>query len=281
MFYLLILLLQMKLIREINDLNKAIKGNRELGFVPTMGGLHKGHESLVKISKKKCKKTLVSIFVNPKQFNSINDYKSYPKNLNKDLKILKKLKVDYVFLPSVNQIYKNEKLIKFKLKESQKILCAKYRKGHFEGVLDIMNRFINIIIPKYVFMGEKDFQQYFLVRKFLEQTYKTKIILCNTIRDNNMVALSSRNYLLDKNNLNVAGIIAKQLISLKTKINQNKKKNTYLIKNIKKDLTKKFNIKIEYLDARNTINLKSNIIYKKFKLFIAYYIKNVRLIDNF
>jgi pantoate--beta-alanine ligase len=281
MFYLLILLLQMKLIREINDLNKAIKGNRELGFVPTMGGLHKGHESLVKISKKKCKKTLVSIFVNPKQFNSINDYKSYPKNLNKDLKILKKLKVDYVFLPSVNQIYKNEKLIKFKLKESQKILCAKYRKGHFEGVLDIMNRFINIIIPKYVFMGEKDFQQYFLVREFLEQTYKTKIILCNTIRDNNMVALSSRNYLLDKNNLNVAGIIAKQLISLKTKINQNKKKNTYLIKNIKKDLTKKFNIKIEYLDARNTINLKSNIIYKKFKLFIAYYIKNVRLIDNF
>ena len=281
MFYLLILLLQMKLIREINDLNKAIKGNRELGFVPTMGGLHKGHESLVKISKKKCKKTLVSIFVNPKQFNSINDYKSYPKNLNKDLKILKKLKVDYVFLPSVNQIYKNEKLIKFKLKESEKILCAKYRKGHFEGVLDIMNRFINIIIPKYVFMGEKDFQQYFLVREFLEQTYKTKIILCNTIRDNNMVALSSRNYLLDKNNLNVAGIIAKQLISLKTKINQNKKKNTYLIKNIKKDLTKKFNIKIEYLDARNTINLKSNIIYKKFKLFIAYYIRNVRLIDNF
>ena len=281
MFYLLILLLQMKLIRQINDLNKAIKDNHELGFVPTMGGLHKGHESLVKISKKKCKKTLVSIFVNPKQFNSINDYKSYPKNLNKDLKILKKLKVDYVFLPSVNQIYKNEKLIKFKLKESQKILCAKYRKGHFEGVLDIMNRFINIIIPKYVFMGEKDFQQYFLVRKFLEQTYKTKIILCNTIRDNNMVALSSRNYLLNKNNLNVAGIIAKQLISLKTKINQNKKKKTYLIKNIKKDLTKKFNIKIEYLDARNTINLKSNIIYKKFKLFIAYYIKNVRLIDNF
>jgi len=271
----------MKLIREINDLNKAIKGNRELGFVPTMGGLHKGHESLVKISKKKCKKTLVSIFVNPKQFNSINDYKSYPKNLIKDLKILKKLKVDYVFLPSVNEIYKNQKLIKFKLKESQKILCAKYRKGHFEGVLDIMNRFINIIIPKYVFMGEKDFQQYFLVREFLEQTYKTKIILCNTIRDNNMVALSSRNYLLDKNNLNVAGIIAKQLISLKTKINQNKKKKTYLIKNIKKDLTKKFNIKIEYLDARNTINLKSNIIYKKFKLFIAYYIRNVRLIDNF
>ena len=271
----------MKLIRQINDLNKAIKDNHELGFVPTMGGLHKGHESLVKISKKKCKKTLVSIFVNPKQFNSIRDYKNYPKDLNKDLKMLKRLKVDYIFLPSVKEIYKNKKLIKFKLKESQKILCAKYRKGHFEGVLDIMNRFINIILPKYVFMGEKDFQQFFLIRKFLEQNYKTKIVSCNTIRDSNMVALSSRNYLLNKNNLNVAGIIAKQMISLKSKINQNKKKSRYLIKNIKKDLTKKFNINIEYLDARNTINLKSNIIPKKFKLFIAYYINKVRLIDNF
>ena len=271
----------MKLIRQINDLNKAIKDNYELGFVPTMGGLHKGHESLVKISKKKCKKTLVSIFVNPKQFNNINDYKKYPRNINKDLKILKKLKVDFVYLPSVNQVYKGQKLTKFKLKESQKILCAKHRKGHFEGVLKVMNRFINIILPKYIFMGEKDFQQLYLVRKFLEKNYETKIISCNTIRDNNKVALSSRNYLLSKYNLNIAGLIAKQLFRLKSRINRNKRKSNYLIKNIKKELTEKFNIKIEYLEARNVINLKSNISKNKFKLFVAYHIENIRLIDNF
>ena len=153
----------MKLIRKISDLNKAIKDNNKLGFVPTMGGLHDGHQSLIRKSKKKCKKTIVSIFVNPKQFNVINDYKSYPRNLSKDLKILKKLNVEYVFIPKVNQIYKKEKIKKFQLTKSQKILCAKYRKGHFEGVLNVMNRFMKMILPKYVFMGEKDFQQLFLM----------------------------------------------------------------------------------------------------------------------
>ena len=90
----------MKLIKQITDLNKAINVEKRLGFVPTMGSLHKGHEALIKTSKKKCKKTLVTIFVNPTQFNNKKDYKFYPRNLNADLKILKRLKVDYVYLPS-------------------------------------------------------------------------------------------------------------------------------------------------------------------------------------
>ena len=105
MFYLLILLLQMKLIKQITDLNKAINKEKELGFVPTMGSLHKGHESLIKISKKKCAKTMVSIFVNPTQFNNKKDYKTYPRNLNNDLRVLKRLKVDYIYIPTINQIY--------------------------------------------------------------------------------------------------------------------------------------------------------------------------------
>ena len=167
MFYLFILLLQMKLIKYITDLNKAIQRENDLGFVPTMGSLHKGHESLIKLSKKKCKKTLVSIFVNPTQFNNNDDYNNYPRNLNKDLKILKKLKVDFIFLPSVSQIYKNKKLPKITLKKTQKILCAKLRKGHFEGVLNVLNRFIKLISPKIMFMGEKDYQQFFLVRNYI------------------------------------------------------------------------------------------------------------------
>ena len=281
MFYLLIVLLQMKLIRRINDLNKAIKSKNELGFVPTMGGLHKGHESLIKISKKKCKFTIVSIFINPKQFNNKNDFKKYPRDLNKDIIILKKLKVDFVYLPSVNEIYKDHTFSKFKLRKSQQILCAKHRKGHFEGVLDIMNRLTKTILPKYIFMGEKDFQQLFLVKKILEKNYKVKIISCKTIRNVNKVALSTRNFLLKNSSIVKAGFIAKKLIDLKSRIIKDKKNSQQLLNDTKIDLVKNFDIKIEYLETRNTTNLSLNIINKNFKIFIAYYIDNVRLIDNF
>ena len=281
MFYLLIVLLQMKLIRRINDLNKAIKSKNELGFVPTMGGLHKGHESLIKISKKKCKFTIVSIFINPKQFNNKNDFRKYPRDLNKDIIILKKLKVDFVYLPSVNEIYKDHTFSKFKLRKSQQILCAKHRKGHFEGVLDIMNRLTKTILPKYIFMGEKDFQQLFLVKKILEKNYKVKIISCETIRNVNKVALSTRNFLLKNSSIIKAGFIAKKLINLRSRIIKDKKNSQQLLNNTKIDLVKNFDIKIEYLETRNTTNLSLNIINKNFKIFIAYYIDNVRLIDNF
>ena len=281
MFYLLIVLLQMKLIRRINDLNKAIKSKNELGFVPTMGGLHKGHESLIKISKKKCKFTIVSIFINPKQFNNKNDFRKYPRDLNKDIIILKKLKVDFVYLPSVNEIYKDHTFSKFKLRKSQQILCAKHRKGHFEGVLDIMNRLTKTILPKYIFMGEKDFQQLFLVKKILEKNYKVKIISCKTIRNVNKVALSTRNFLLKNSSIIKAGFIAKKLINLKSRIIKDKKNSQQLLNDTKIDLVKNFDIKIEYLETRNTTNLSLNTINKNFKIFIAYYIDNVRLIDNF
>ena len=271
----------MKLIRRINDLNKAIKSKNELGFVPTMGGLHKGHESLIKISKKKCKFTIVSIFINPKQFNNKNDFRKYPRDLNKDIIILKKLKVDFVYLPSVNEIYKDHKFSKFKLRKSQQILCAKHRKGHFEGVLDIMNRLTKTILPKYIFMGEKDFQQLFLVKKILEKNYKVKIISCKTIRNVNKVALSTRNFLLKNSSIIKAGFIAKKLINLKSRIIKDKKNSQQLLNNTKIDLVKNFDIKIEYLETRNITNLSLNIINKNFKIFIAYYIDNVRLIDNF
>ena len=280
MFYLLILILQMKLIRQINDLNKAIGNQKELGFVPTMGSLHKGHASLINSSKRKCKKTLVTIFVNPTQFNNANDFKTYPRNLNEDIKLLKILKVDFLYIPTVSQIYNNKKRKVTRLKKSQKILCAKFRKGHFEGVLDVLSRFTNIIKPKNIFMGEKDYQQFFLVRNFIERKYKTKVIACKTIRDVNKVALSSRNSLLDLENLNKDGEISLALIKLKNLINNNMK-DKKLIKKIKIDLIKKFKIKIEYLECRNLINLNTNLKNKPFKLFVAYYLKGVRLIDNF
>ncbi|MDB9936432.1 pantoate--beta-alanine ligase [Candidatus Pelagibacter sp.] len=281
MFYLLIILLQMKLIRKISDLNKAINEQKVFGFIPTMGGLHKGHESLIKISKKKCKKTIVSIFVNPTQFNNKDDYKCYPKNLNNDLKILKKLKVDVVYLPTVNQIYGEKSLDKIILKKSQKVLCAKFRKGHFEGVLNVLNRFVKLISPKIMFMGEKDYQQFFLTQKFIEKKYQTKVVLCKTIRSSNKVALSTRNKLLNKNDLKACGIIAKALFKIKPLIVRYPKDAKKIIKILIKKITNKFDIKIEYVECRNIKNLSSKLNNRPFKLFIAYYINGVRLIDNF
>jgi len=270
----------MKLIKLKTDLIKAIEFDKKLGFVPTMGSLHEGHKALIKKSQKNYKKTLVSIFVNPTQFNNKKDYKIYPKNLKKDLIYLRKLNVDYVYLPTIKQIYwkKNDKI---KLNKSQNILCAKFRKGHFEGVLDVLDRFVELISPQKIFMGEKDFQQFFLVKKYIENKYDTKVYLCKTIRDKNKLALSSRNSLLNKKSFIESGIITKKLLKLKNQISKNRKNYKKLIFNLKKELSKNFNIKIEYLECRNTQNLSTSILKKPFKLFVAYYINDVRLIDNF
>ena len=270
----------MKILLNNIDLNEALFGNSNIGFVPTMGSLHDGHISLIKKSLKLSNKTIVSIFVNPKQFNNKEDYKKYPRNIRKDLKILKKIKVDFVYLPKINDVYKARNKIKIKLNKQDKILCAKFRKGHFEGVIEVMTRLTKIVNPSKIFMGEKDFQQLLLVKRHVEKNFKSKIISCKTIRDKNKLALSSRNTLLKKNDLNKAGKIAKNLIIFKKKISYKKNlKNLIFMK--KNELKKKYDIKIDYLELRNIKNLRLTNKIKNAKIFIAYYINKVRLIDNF
>ena len=270
----------MKILIKNSDLNEALFNVSDLGFVPTMGSLHKGHISLIQKSLKKCKKTIVSIFINPKQFNNKKDYKSYPKNFEKDFKILKKLKVNFLYLPKKEDIYDEVRKNNIKIPKRDKILCAKFRKGHFEGVIDVMDRLTNKIKPKIIFMGKKDFQQLYLVKKYIEKRYKTKIIPCETIRDSNKVALSSRNLLLDKKKLSHSGRLAKEIILFKKKL-VNKKITRLLIDNKKKELMKFFNIKIEYFELRKLSNLSLSDSTKNSKFFISYYLDRIRLIDNF
>ena len=262
------------------DLNEALFGNSNIGFVPTMGSLHDGHISLIKKSLKLSNKTIVSIFVNPKQFNNKHDYKKYPRNIKKDLKILRKLKVDYVYLPKIKDIYKAKNKIKIKLNKQDKILCAKYRKGHFEGVIDVMTRLTKIVNPSKIFMGEKDFQQLLLVKRYVEKNFKSKIISCKTIRDKNKIALSSRNTLLKKDDLIKVSKITKSLIIFKKKLLDKKNLNNLILMK-KNELKKKYDIKIDYLELRNIKNLKLTNKIQNAKIFIAYSINKVRLIDNF
>ena len=152
----------MKILLNNRDLNEALCNVSNLGFVPTMGSLHKGHISLVKKSLKECKKTIVSIFVNPTQFNNKNDFKNYPRNNKKDISILKKLNINFLYMPKAKDIYYLERKSSIKLKKKDKILCAKFRKGHFEGVIDVMERLTKKIKPQKIYMGEKDYQQLYL-----------------------------------------------------------------------------------------------------------------------
>jgi pantoate--beta-alanine ligase len=227
MFYLLNILIQMKIILNNRDLTKTLGPFNDVGFVPTMGGIHEGHISLIKKSIKSNKKTIVSIFVNPKQFNNIKDFKTYPANIKKDLALLKRIKkLDFVYIPKFKDIYENKKKSKIIIEKKYRILCAKFRKGHFEGVLDVMNRL-------------------------------TKL-----------------------NELNDVEKISKNFLNLKNKIKHTKSINQFLQKT-KNDFERLFNIKIEYLENRNTSDLSLSNKYSGSKIFLAYYYKEVRLIDNF
>ena len=266
----------MKIFKDKHSLKREILKAKGISFVPTMGGLHKGHISLIKKSKKTKLKTLVSIFVNPKQFNQKKDFKSYPRNQKKDLKILRNLKVDYLYLPSIKDIYSFKPSNKVFLDKFSKQLCGKYRKGHFRGVLNVVNRFLDIIKPKQLLMGKKDFQQLYLIKKHtIKRKMKTKIVECETIREKNGVACSSRNFKLNLRQKKVASKIYFYLKKIKNKFN-------YINPSIlKKEIKKLGANKIDYIEFYNIKNFKkSKKIDKNNRIFIAYFLNNIRLIDN-
>tara|TARA_B100000886_G_scaffold1998_1_gene1348 strand:+ start:209 stop:1024 length:816 start_codon:yes stop_codon:yes gene_type:complete len=270
----------MKIFKDKHTLQKEILKTEGISFVPTMGGLHKGHISLIKKSKKSKLKILVSIFVNPKQFNKKSDFRSYPRNTKEDVKLLKKLKINYLYIPTHKDIYGFKPKRRVFLDKFSKKLCGKFRKGHFEGVLNVVNRFLEIIEPRNIFLGKKDYQQLYLIKKHIKKRkIKTRIIECKTIRENNGIACSSRNSNLNKNQTKIASKIFYYLSSLKKKIKKNY--NLFNLDKIKKDLIKLGATKIDYLENYNIKSFKKTKSPKeKFNLFFAYYIKNTRLIDN-
>ena len=267
----------MKIIKSFKVLKQEINFSQNIGFVPTMGSLHKGHLSLINIAKKKSKRVLVSIFVNPSQFNDKKDYQNYPRELENDILKLKKYSVDYLFLPTESEIYQKKINKKINISNNDKILCAKHRKGHFEGVLAVVNRLLQNINSKYVFFGEKDYQQIFLIKKYLKK-FKNKIIICNTVRNKNFLPLSSRNKLLSKISLLKAEKISQLILNFKKKILTNFSNINLL--NHYKTIIREHCDNIEYLEVRNKNNLSLSVKKNNFKIFIAYNINKIRLIDN-
>jgi pantoate--beta-alanine ligase len=269
----------MKIIKTANKITLELLNKKKIGFIPTMGCLHDGHVSLIRKSKKKKLLTIVSIFVNPFQFNNKKDYKKYPKTILTDLKICKINKVDYVYLPQEKDIYPEKKIIiKNKIHYFKKFMEGKFRPGHFEGVIEVVKRLLSRIKTNYLFLGKKDYQQLIIIKKYLESIdSKIKVVPCETIRAKNGVALSSRNKLLDQKSLNVAGEIINFLKQNKKQIIKSKNNSLFLNK------IKEFGAnKIDYLSAFNLKQLKkTNKPSLNTRVFIAYHLNGIRLIDNF
>jgi pantoate--beta-alanine ligase len=268
----------MKIISSKNKLIKIIQKDKNLGFVPTMGSIHLGHISLIKMSIKQCDKTIVSIFVNKPQFNRKSDFKKYPRVLKKDIYKLKKLKVDLLYLPTTKQIYPKGRNKNIKINSFGKKLCGKYRPGHFEAIADVIDRFIKIIKPKRIYLGEKDMQQLKIIDDFVKKNHsETKVIPCKTIREKSGVAFSSRNYLLSEEEKMIASKIFKLLINKK----QNLIKNKISLKILKRMVYNFGASKIDYIEVLDVNKLIKPFKKKrKYKIFVAYYLGSTRLIDN-
>ena len=254
--------------------------NRKIGLVPTMGSLHKGHLALIQKSKKSNYFTVVSIFLNPIQFQSKTDLKRYPMKEREDISLIKKNNVDLIYIPKVKDIYpKNYSTYLSEVLYSN-LLCGQKRKNHFSGVTTVVLKLFLLINPGVVFFGEKDFQQLVIIKKMIKDlNFNIKVITVKTVRDEYGLALSSRNKLLSTQQLNTARKINSNL----KKVNVYKGQSIAYLKNfLRRELKKDGIINIEYLEIREGLELKElkKINKKDTRIFIAVNIGKVRLIDN-
>ena len=269
------------IVKKINQLKKIISSqpNKKIYFVPTMGNLHDGHLSLLEYAQKKKQFLIVSIFVNPLQFDSRKDFTKYPRTIKNDLKILKQFNIDMIFLPENN--FSKENLSTVNIESLTNKLCGADRPGHFVGVATIILKFLNLIQPDFLMLGQKDYQQILVIRQIIKDFFfKTKIIELPIIRNNNGLALSSRNILIPYKKKEIT-----KNIFLTLKLISDEIKNTGLkitkIQFYKKKLLMSGIEKINYLEILNESDL-SNVADKPCfaRIFISVTISGIKLIDN-
>lgn len=205
-----------KYLLEINQLDK-----KKIGFVPTMGALHQGHLSLIEAAKQQSDITVCSIFVNPTQFNDKKDYEKYPIQIDKDLEMLLAAKCDVAFVPTVEQIYPTGILDKINIDLGfvGKTLDAEHRPGHFEGVLQVVKRLLDIVQPDFLFLGQKDYQQCMVLTRLVEHfQLPVEVKICATLRENDGLAMSSRNVRLNAEDREIAVKLSQALFFIKDNI---------------------------------------------------------------
>ena len=272
----------MYFIQSVEKLKVLIKANNNIAFVPTMGNLHNGHLSLVEKAKSLSSDILVSIFINPSQFNSQEDFNAYPKTLSQDILLLEPFFDDrfIVFTPKEDEILSHKTGTQYNLPEAADDLCGKYRPGHFDGVIQIIDIFFDLIKPRYSVFGKKDYQQLFLIKDFAKIKYPNiKIISQDTIRSSESLALSSRNGLLGLKHLSQAtelNFALQELVEM-VKLNSDHENAALKIKS----LLNKSGWEVEYVAIRRRFDLKEATGADKLLVaLVAARLNNVRLIDN-
>lgn len=271
-----------KTLAEFAQAYSNLENKADIGFVPTMGALHEGHISLVKESAKRCSHTVVSIFVNPTQFNNKQDLETYPRTLEADCKLLEECAVDIVFAPRVIDIYPQEDTRVFDLGGLDNYGEGPRRPGHFNGVAQVVTRLFDIVKPAYAFFGEKDFQQVAIIKYFVKDlNYPLTIVPCSIIRESDGLAKSSRNTLLTPAQRAAAPHIYKTLckaVELKGKYSP-KEVAGILAKEIDEnpELETEY---IEIIDADTLRPVENWNDAENLRLWCAVYARPVRLIDN-
>jgi pantoate--beta-alanine ligase len=271
-------------VNELNDhLNECRNSGQSIGFVPTMGALHEGHMSLVQQSVNECDITVCSIYVNPTQFNNLNDLEKYPRTIDNDLAMLTVQKCNIVYLPKEEEVYpQGRAVLDYDIGTLASVMEGFYRPGHFQGMITIVKKFFDLVQPNKAYFGEKDFQQLSIIRKMVRE-YKLNIDIvgCSIIREPHGLAMSSRNERLDDDTRSKCDLIFKSL----QKIKLLKKNNS--VSQVKQHIIDTINasgfLKIDYFELADSVTLKAITNWKdsnNIRAFIAVYCGEVRLIDN-
>ncbi|MDK2838732.1 MAG: pantoate--beta-alanine ligase [Thermosipho sp. (in: thermotogales)] len=275
----------MKVIEKIEDMKKISKeileSKKTIGFVPTMGFLHEGHLSLVKAAKSENDITIVSIFVNPTQFGPNEDYNNYPRDLERDLSMLKDMEVDYVFVPSVEEMYPDSFSTYVEEIKLSRFLCGASRPGHFRGVCTVVTKLFNIVKPTRAYFGQKDAQQFRVLRRMVRDlNMDVELVEMPIVREPDGLALSSRNTYLNDEERKEAVRLYKSLLRAKELI-ESGEKDVEIIKNeMKKILTHPL-LRIDYIEIVDEENLEPvEKIDRRVIIAIAVFVGRARLIDN-
>ena len=274
----------MQIVKKISEIKEILsdleKNNSKINLIPTMGNIHEGHLSLLKEANKFEGINVVSVFINPTQFNDIKDFENYPNTFDQDIKLLSKNNCEIIFAPNINEMYPNGLKTNKTVFEYRDILCDAFRPGHFDGVTTVVNLLLDILKPSNVFFGEKDFQQLKIVEKLIIQNkLKVNLVKCSSIRGLNGMSLSSRYTKFSTKEKTqfekCAQIINKNLSGLIDSF------DTKILENIKKELQSIGISKIDYCEVREESNLEISKTNLHSRLFLAFYVNKIRIIDNF
>ncbi len=276
----------MKVIKKIDEMRSDVSGMKSrgmnIGFVPTMGYLHEGHLSLVRESLRKADVTVVSIFVNPAQFGPREDFKEYPRDLNRDSEVLEREGVDYLFVPESDEIYPQGHKAYVEVYDLQDKLCGRSRPGHFRGVCTVVLKLFNIINPDISFFGQKDAQQAIILKRMVKELNLEVIIkVLPIIREEDGLALSSRNIYLTQEERKAALVLSKSLKVAQSMMEKGQRDSAAIIKEMKEIIGRKPLAKIDYVEIVDTDRLNPVAkIEKKALVAMSIFIGKVRLIDN-